>query len=180
MRSLVRLRQSLTVVAVMVLAACNAAQSVSPNVGAGSNSRLEPTRVVFDVGRRFAATYSGSFIKDGDCSATAMFTYEGGGNATFLHSSREQIKFTWFCGTHKMTGSATLTSLQVPRDSISANVSSSDFTGPCESYTMSFTVTGGTGRFRHASGSGTIVLHRPTSKCPDYSYSDKWRGTLKF
>ena len=179
MKSVLRLRQSLGVVAVIVLAACDAAQSVSPNVSAGSNSRLGPARIMFNHGGRFAAAYSGSYSKDGDCSATAMFTYKGNGSAKFLHSSSEQIKVTWFCGSGYVTGSATLTSDQVSRDSITASVSSTDFKSPCYGFTMSFTVTGGTGRFRRASGSGTIVLRTPSSECFSYSYSDKWRGTLK-
>lgn len=180
MKSLRRLRQSAAVVAVIVLAACDAAQNVSPNVGAGSNSHLEPTRIIFDHGGKFTAAYSGSYSKSGDCSATAMFTYKGNGNARFLHSSSEQIKLTWFCGSADVTGSATLTSVQVPRDSITASVSSTNFKSPCYGFTMSFTVTGGTGRFRRASGSGTLVLHPLSSNCLSYSYSDKWRGTLKF
>jgi hypothetical protein len=175
-----RLRQFAAVVAVVVLAACDAVQNVSPNVGTGSNSRLGPTRVSFNHGRRFAAAYSGSYTKTGDCSATAMFTYKGNGNAKLLHSSSEQVKLTWFCGSADVTGSATLTSNQVSRDSITASLSSTDFKSPCDGFTMSFKVTGGTGRFRRASGSGTIILHTPSSECLSYSYSDKWRGTLKF
>lgn len=180
MKSLLRLRRFLGVVAVIVLAACDAAQSVAPNVDAGSNSRLGPTRVISNHGGRFRAAYSGSYSKSGDCSATAMFAYKGTGNARFLHSSSEQIKLTWVCGTPDVTGSATLTSDRGSRDSITANVSSTDFKSPCYGSRLSFTVTGGTGRFRHASGSGTIALHRPSSECLSYSYSDKWRGTLKF
>jgi hypothetical protein len=108
-----------------------------------------------------------------------MFTYEGDGHAKPLHSSTEQIKLTWYCGNRNVTGLATLTSIQVPRDGITASVSSSDFMGPCYGFTMSFTITGGTGRFRRASGSGLIVLNKLSSKCSSYSYSDKWRGTLK-
>jgi hypothetical protein len=179
-KSLLRLRQSLAVVAVTVLAACYAAQNVSPNVGAASNSRLGPTRIVFNHGGRLTAAYSGTYSKSGDCSATAMFTYNGNGKAKFLHASSEQIKFTWYCGSRDVTGSATLTSIQVPRNSITASVRSTDFKTPCDGFTMSFTVTGGTGRFRRASGSGTIALNTPSSECISYSYSDKWRGTLKF
>ena len=178
MKSLLRLPQSLAVVAVIVLAACNGARNVSPNVGAGSNSRLRPTRIVFNHGGRFRAAYSGTYSKSGDCSDTATFTYKGNGNARFLHSSSEETKFTWFCGSRGATGSATLTSTQVPRDSVTASVSSTNFDGPCDGFTMSFKVTGGTGRFRHASGSGTIVF-TPSSEC-SYSYSDKWRGRLKY
>ena len=180
MNSLLRSRQSLVAIAIIVLAACNAAQNVSPDVGAGSNSRLKPARLIFNHGRRFTAAYSGTYSKDGDCSATAMFTYKGNGNARFLHSSNEQIKVTWYCGSRDVTGSATLTSIQAPGDSISASVSSTDFKPPCFDFIMSFTVTGGTGRFRRASGSGSIFLKGLSSKCSSYSYSDNWKGTLKF
>jgi len=180
MKIVLRLRRIFAVAAVIVLAACNAAQNVSPNVGAGSNSGLGPARIIFNHARKFTAAYSGTYTKSGDCSATAMFTYKGNGHAKFLHSSSEQISMTWFCGSQDVTGSAMLTSVQHPGNSITASVSSSDFKGPCYGFTMTFTVTGGTGRFRRASGSGTIVLHSHSSEFLSYSYSDKWSGTLKF
>jgi hypothetical protein len=179
MKNLLRLRQSVAVAAVIMLAACNAEQNVSPNVGADSNSRLGPIRTVSDHGGGFTAAYSGTYSKSGDCSLTAMLTYKGGGKAKFLHSSSEQLSLTWYCGSRDVTGSATLTSVQHPRDSITASVSSADFKGSCDSFTMSFAVIGGTGRFRRASGSGTIALSTLSSQC-SYSYSDKWSGTLKF
>jgi hypothetical protein len=43
---------------------------------------------------------------------------------------------------------------------------------PCQS-PLSWTVTGGTGKFVHATGSGTV-----TFKCVGATYSDKWSGTL--
>ena len=171
---LLGLRRSLAVAAVIVLAACNAPQNLSPNVGLG------PTRITLKHGGRFTAAYSGTYSKSGDCSATAMFIYKGHGGAKFLHSSSERITLIWYCGSQDVTGSATLTSIQVPDDRITASVSSTDFKYPCYGFSMSFTVTGGTGRFRHASGSGAIALNRPSSKCISYAYSDKWRGTLKF
>jgi len=180
MKSLLRFRQSLAVAGVIVLAACNTAQNVSPSVGTSSDSRLGPTRIIFNRGGRFTAEYSGSYSKSGDCSATAMLTFKGNGHAHFLHSSGEKLSMTWFCGSQVLTGSATLTSVQHPRNSVTASVKSTDFKTPCYGFTMSFTVTSGTGRFRHASGSGTIVLNTLSSECRSYSYSDKWRGTLKF
>lgn len=174
-----RLRQSVAVVSVIVLAAC-AAQNVSPNVGLASNSHVRTTRIISNHGRKFAAAYSGSYSKTGDCSATAMFTYKGDGKARFLRSSNEQIKLTWFCGSTDIAGSATLTSNRDSRDSVSASVSSTNFKSPCYDATMSFTVTGGTGRFRHASGGGSLVVHPLSSNCFSYSYSDKWRGAIKF
>jgi hypothetical protein len=176
--SLLRLRQSLAAAAVIVLAACNAAQNASPTVTAGSSSRSTPARISFNHGSGFTAGYSGTFTRSGDCSATATYNYNGSGNARFLHASSERSKLTWFCGTAGATGSATLTSSRVRRDSITVSLSSKDFDGPCYSFTMSFTVTGGTGRFRNASGSGTIAVTK-SSDC-SYSYSDKWKGKLTF
>jgi hypothetical protein len=180
-KSLLRLRQALAVAAVITLAACNAAQNVSLNVGAGSNPlSFGPSRITFNHGGRFTAAYSGAYNKSGDCSATATFTYNGSGKARFLHSSNDQSKLIWYCGSQRATGSAQLTSIHDPRDSITASVRSADFKGPCYGFTMTFTVTGGTGRFRHASGSGAIVVNTLSSGCVSYSYSDKWKGTLKF
>jgi hypothetical protein len=106
-----------------------------------------------------------------------MLTYKGDGKAKFLHSSSERLSLTWYCGSQDIAGSTTLTSVQHPRDSITASVSSTNFKTPCYGFTMSFTVTGGTGRFRRASGSGTIVLNSLSGECA--LYSDKWSGTLK-
>lgn len=180
MKKFFRLQRSFTVVAVVVLAACGGAQNVSPNVGAGSNARLGLTGISIDRGGKLKAAYSGSYSKSGDCSATAMFTYKGNGTARFLHASDEEIRLTWLCGSEEVTGSATLTSSQVPKDSVTATVSSTDFRSPCYDFTLSYAVTGGTGKFRHASGSGTIAFHGLSTDCSAYSYSDKWRGTLKF
>src|SRR5579863_4273748 len=127
MKTLLRLRQSWTVVAVAALAGCNAPQNFSPNAGAGSHADLGSTRMMFNHGGRFTAAYSGTYSKSGDCSATAMFTYKGSGDARFLHSSREQVKFTWYCGSRNVTGSATLASIHAPGNSITASVSSTDF-----------------------------------------------------
>ena len=175
-----RSRLSFAVVAMVALAACDATQTVSPKVAAGSKSGFGPTGKVFDHSDKFGAAYSGTYNKSGDCSATAMFTYDGSGHARFVRFSNEQIKLTWFCGSEDVTGSATLTSARAPRDSITASLSSKDFKGACYGFTLSFTVTGGTGRFRHASGGGTIVLNVPSARCVGYYYSDRWRGTLKF
>ena len=179
MKSLPWLRQSLAMVAVIVLAACNAGQNVPSNV-AGPNSGLRRTSITFDHRRKFTAAYSGTYSKSGDCSLTAMLIYKGQGKAKFLHSSNEQLSLILYCGSRGLTGAATLTSVQRPRDTIAASVTSSDFKSPCNGFTMSFTVTGGTGRFRRATGGGSIVLNALSSKCSSYSYSDKWSGTLKF
>jgi hypothetical protein len=180
MKSLFRLRQSLAAAAVVVLAACNAGQYVSPNVGAASSSGLGPTQIVFNHGGRLTAAYSGTFSKDGDCSATATFNFKGNGKAKFLHSSSEQLSVKVYCGSRHAAGSATLTSVQHPGDSITASVSSTDFQLPCHGFTMSYAVTGGTGRFLGASGSGTIVLKQPSRQCTYQKYTDKWSGTLEF
>jgi hypothetical protein len=178
-KNLPRLRQSLAVAAIVVLAACDAEQNVSPSVGAASNSRLGQTGIVSNHGGRLTAAYSGTYSRSGDCSLTAMLTYKGDGKAKFLHVSSEQLRLSWYCGSGDAAGSATLTSVQHPRDSITARVSSADFKDSCDGFTMSYSVTGGTGRFRRASGSGTIALSTLSSQCA-YSYSDKWSGTLKF
>ena len=178
MKSLLRLRQSLAVVAIVELAACSAAQNVSPNVGAGSNFRLGPTGIVFNHGGTFKAAQSGTYSKSGDCSDTARLSYKGNGHARFLHASSEQISLTVYCGARYATGSATLTSVRHPGDSITASVSGY-VASRCDGFTMPFTITSGTGRFANASGSGTIVLKAPSGGCP-YTYTDKWSGTLTF
>lgn len=178
MKSHLRLRQSLAA-ATIVLAGCSAAQNVSPSVGAGSNSRLGSTPIVFDHAK-FRAAYSGSYGYRGDCSDTKIITYSGSGHAEFLRSSSEAISLTWNCGAETLTGSATLTSTTNPRNSITASLSASYVTNLCALPPLSFTITGGSGRFRHATGSGTLNFVEGSSYCFFYyEYADKWRGTLR-
>jgi hypothetical protein len=180
MKSLPRLPQPLAVLVIIGFAACNAGPNVSPNVDSGPNLNLGSTRQIVDRKGTFRAAYSGSYQQSGVCSLTGRRTYNGSGNAKFLHSSSEQLSLTWFCGSVRVIGSAIIASVQHPRDSITASVNSTDFKNPCAGFTMAYTVTGGGGRFRRASGSGTIVVNKLSSRCTSYTYNDKWRGTLKF
>jgi hypothetical protein len=167
------------VAGVIALAACNAAQNVSPSVGSAASSTSGPTGVMSDHGRKFKATYFGSYSKSGDCSATAMLNYNGDGSAKILRSSTERMKLRWYCGSQNASGSVTLTSDKHPRDSVTAGVSSTDFKSQCYGFNASFTITSGTGRFRYASGSGTIAVTTASNDCISYVYSDKWSGRLK-
>lgn len=171
--------RSLLATAIVGLAACSAAQNVSPNLGAGSSAQTGATRIVSDHGGKFRARYSGNVHRTGDCSATAMVTYAGSGKASarFLHSSNEKLVFTWFCGSPNFSGAMTLTSVRHPHDTVIASVTSNDYKDPCYGFTMAYTVTGGTGRYRHAAGSGTIVVNT-TGECAYYPYHDEWKGTL--
>jgi len=173
------LRQSLVAAAIVGLTACSAAQNVSPSPAGGSSAQRTAARVFSDRKGKLKAKYIGSVTRSGDCSATAMLTYAGSGKASikFLRSSNEKIVFTWFCGSSNFSGSATLTGVRHPGDTVTASVSSNDYMSPCYGFTMSYMVTGGTGRFRHASGSGTIVVN-VTTDCTYYPYRDKWEGTL--
>ena len=180
MKNPFRLQQSLAVAAMTVLAACSAAQSLSPGLSAGSNVRVGARTIVSSHEAKFTAAYSGRISQNGDCSDTKMLTYKGSGRAKFLRSSSELISLTWNCGTGGVTGSATLTSTKHPGDSIAASLSATHVTNACSMQPLSFTITGGSGRFRHATGKGTLSFIEGSSYCFYYDYADKWRGTVSF
>jgi hypothetical protein len=175
-----RLHQALAVAALAALAACSAAQSVSPGVDAGSRLRVGASPVVSRHVAKFTAGYSGRISQNGDCSNSKTLTYQGSGHAKFLRSSSELISLTWNCGTGGVTGSATLTSTKHRGDSITASLSTTHVTNPCYMKHLSFTITGGSGRFRNATGNGTLAFIEGSSYCFYYEYADKWHGTLSF
>jgi len=76
------------------------------------------------------------------------------------------------CGWH---GTATLTSKLNPSNTITANIQPFRGAAPCGNLVF-FGVTGGTGKFAHASGNGNVRFNCSS----DGTYTDRWSGTLKY
>ena len=131
-------------------------------------------------GGAFSATYSGRFASS-LCSPgqNGTFSFGGAGYGNFIGSSSEsgsltrpsksgRCRFLW-------KGSATLTSALHPRNTITSSLLERTGYSPC-AIPPNFAVTGGTGRFANATGSGKVVF-----TCHlDGTYTDQWSGTITF
>jgi len=158
----------------VALASCGGSQTPTatqlPTVTNAATARIEPAH-----GGAFTANYSGTY-EYGPCGTDCEESDFGGhGRASFLGKSTEGVTLTLYAG-HDVTGPATLTSTRIPSNSVSFQLTGGQ-TLPCPGVggTLSWTVTGGTGKFAQATGSGTM-----TFKCVPSGYSDEWSGTLSF
>jgi hypothetical protein len=155
-------------VAALLLAGCGGSQVVEPS----STPQFIISAASRLSGGAFSASYSG---KDGghSCGTGCRVThFRGSGTATFLRSSYERVRIRIVDGTS--TGRAILKSLRSKTDSITATLSPPVYL--CGSNSKSYVVTGGTGRFGHAMGSGTIS----TTCLSGPGYTDTWTGTLYY
>lgn len=180
----------------LVLAACNGAstmpssvQSVAvPPTGSVSQtvtivpaaSRLR----IFELQRQisgsafFIANYKGRYRLEGlgcGIGRHMHFKFHGTGNARFLNESKEQgvLKAGGSpTGRCYWSGDATLSSSTNPDDSIFMQLSIENYA--CL-YGGTFQVSGGTGKFVNATGSGTLTL-----QCSGNKYVDQWSGTLYY
>jgi hypothetical protein len=131
------------------------------------------------AGGPFSAAYSGRYTLVG-CGPNfpGTFKLSGTGTASFLHRSQESaLLYGNFCA--GWSGGATLTSFKHSNNSISASVHWGGFHRgiPCGANdTWEFTVTGGTGKFAAATGSGTVTITCKSSG----TYTDTWTGTLQY
>ena len=121
----------------------------------------------------FTASYSGT-LKTKACTIymkNGKDTFKGSGTATGLGSSNEKatVKFNanFYC--IASGGKGTLSS-STSKDKIKVTVGGN----PC-TYPVSFTITGGSGKFVNASGSGTL-----SAVCTSNSYTDSWSGTFTY
>ena len=167
------------------LVACSAGQSsdvIQPMVSMRSSSKAEPAR-----GGTFAAGYAGESTLEpcvsGYRGKVGTFTFSGSGSASFLHSSLEQGKMTMNRLNNgkcipKWVGNATLVSVRHPSNTVALTLQSQEsFKTPCQE-AVTFSVTGGTGKFRNAEGSGMVRF-----QCSGYGniqYADAWSGTITF
>jgi hypothetical protein len=167
-----------------LLAGCSETNSTLPRSNAGTSStrlgKLTPTLAQSPGGGgAFSGGYSGTanFRPCVYQQYTGQFKFTGAGAVSFLGQSEESGNLVlsgrrgscqgWF-------GHVVLRSLKHPRVRIKMQVGGRAHPGPCPS-TLSYTVTGGTGRFYHATGSGTVAF-----MCSGSAYSDQWSGTISF
>lgn len=163
-------------IAMLVLVGCSAVPS-APTHMQTQGAAIKAS------GGSFSASYSGTWTaRNFPCEEPPLpgsFTFNGNGSGSFIHMSGEHI---FFIGcTVPWHGTATLTSSRFPNNSITATVDHVlARSNPCDAFGrhVDFTVTGGTGRFASATGSGTIAItcHGNTSG----TYTDQWSGTITF
>ena len=149
-----------------VLTGCRGGQSVISPLAGSSASILPDERQP----SAFRAHYRG-FIKPlGNCPFSSAF--RGVGSASVPGMNRELIEFFEVRNKYCYPDGEFI-SLRIvghPRDQLFFSFD----LYPCYS-PVHFTVLGGRGRFRHATGSGTATFH-----CNYPKYSDKWVGTITF
>ena len=162
-------------VSLLVTVGCSAV----PSVPAHLQSQAAAIRM---SGGAFGAAHSGNFT-EGDCSPPGIyghFSFSGTGSGDFIGRNLESGSMlgnvyqgcSW-------SGTTKLTSLAHPRNSLSMALSLSGGE-PCPRFggrTLFFTVMSGTGKFVHATGSGTVKL---TCSFAKHTYTDEWSGTITF
>ena len=172
------------VLATALLASCG---SGSPSLlahSSGVSGTPQAQSMLPSRGGAFRAAYAGTYTL-GTCSAVhhnGSFQFSGTGSASFLYKSSEMgTMYSYYIptGCGGWGGSAVLTNTRHPRDSITVSLHGrgSQYAYPCTGgqNLCSFSVTGGAGRFAHATGSGTVKMTYNNG-----TYTDAWSGTLQF
>lgn len=160
----------------IALAGCGAQSPLAPASLAKTDARA--TRVAPSAGGAFSGAYSGTYLFD--CQiGLSRFTFIGNGSASFIHASNEHGELregNGGCPNDTWSGTATLESRRHPSNTISVALKTRPGSGfPC-SLGCSFSVTGGTGKFTNAAGSGTLTITKLGSR----AYSDAWSGTITY
>jgi hypothetical protein len=165
----------------VALVGCGASADFFRAGAAGTSSSTTLPR-----GGTFTADYSGNYSLEkcvpGSRRQDGFFTFSGTGIAKFIHASTEEGQMQRsvigdFC-VPKWYGTATLTSKAHPKNTLQIALTTRENNdNPCTEAVL-FTVTGGTGKFVNASGSGQV-----TFTCAGYgsaSYTDQWGGSISY
>jgi len=152
-------------------------------VGCSSASTLPAQRIheisqakIGGSGGSFSGSYSGTWTGDGsDCTAHGDFHFSGNGSGLFIHHSTESGLFLNGDFGCSFGGSVRLTSKFNPANTITANLAPFRGAPPCGNL-IGYGITGGTGKFAHASGKGRFKLICNNDK----TYTNSWSGTLNF
>lgn len=160
----------ISAVAVLLLAGCAAVPSVPTHLQpVGSASR--------NNGGAFSATYAGTETNGEFCFENQKISFTGKGSASFLRRSTEVGSVQWATGFNcNLRGKATLTSILYPGNSILVYLTGTTQICDLRGSGLFYTVGGGTGRFKRASGGGHITF----SCKADGTYTDSWSGSLNF
>lgn len=162
-------------VAALLLAGCSAVAGVPTDL-------QTQEAAIQQSGGAFNVSDSGNFDLSG-CGLFkgGSFRFAGSGFGTFIHQDTEYGSMT--SGTYpydcSWKGTATLVSVAHPRNSIAVELGGAYNTDPCHTsrfHLVRFTVSGGTGRFVHATGSGTVTFTCNSNG----TYTDQWSGTVTF
>ncbi len=133
------------------------------------------------AGGALSAHHSGTATPVGSCNTSSCTVdVSGTGTATFIGANKEtgQLSATFnggSCGSG--SGTLTMTSSSNPANSVTAAVAGRVCLNFLTlSIRVTYTITGGTGTFAHAAGSGHIKATASLSG----SYHDRWSGTLTY
>jgi hypothetical protein len=156
---------------ILALTGCAGEAQIAPNVGnnegarVGAASHRHPSK-----GGNFASSYSGHYLIGCFEFECYPVRFTGSGRAAFLGKSSEKIIFDY-------KGGGTSATLSTSKgDSITASLGGATCGAP-----VAYVVTGGTGKFSGASGTGTVSIGNCVKHAKRRgSYSDSWSGTLYY
>lgn len=168
----------ISAIGILLLAGCTAVPGVPTHLKT-VNSAIQQS------GGAFSASHSGNLNTNGGCvppDGSGTFKFSGKGPGSFIGRNFESGSMFGNVGVGcNWSGSATLTSLAHPGNSLTVGLTLTGFqTGwPCAprfGARVKWNVTSGTGKFVHATGNGTVKF-----TCSGYStYTDQWSGTISF
>lgn len=159
----------------LVVGCGGSSSPVSQPLGLNRMSQLQSVSPA--AGGSFSASYSGKYTLRGN-NKPFEYTFQGIGKGSFINKSTEAGEIFYYCGLHGcfiQSGShATLTSRRNDANTINITFPF-DKIFSCGTR-VAWYVTGGTGMFAHATGSGTVTFTCHTGR----TYTDTWKGTLYF